>query len=366
MSRPRLRLLHETNPQKYFPALYLLAERGAVELVGAHRYSVAKEWLRAGLIDKTPVAQRTKNALADLWFRLTAGRAAGEVIVIGFAPWDWRLLVYRHLARRNRILYHTSWHDWRAGQTPRQPWPGVFRAAMMRRWRAFLHDPNVRTIAVTPAVQASLAREMGVAATVVPHAVPEVFFAAGAARAAGRPEAAPGLRLLFVGELSRKKGLLTLLEMMPRLAARGVSLTVVGDGPLAAEVARAGAGVRALGRISDRAELARIMAGHDVLVLPSQRSEGWEELFGIVIIEALAAGMAVLCSDHIGPRGILAAAGGAGLFDQEDHAGFEAEIARLAQDRAALDSLRAAQAPLAESYSAISVAEQWRAEIERD
>ncbi|WP_344342136.1 glycosyltransferase, partial [Streptomyces rhizosphaericus] len=50
----RVRIVHETNPTKYFPALLDLAEQGRIDIVGLHRYSVVKEWLRAGLKDRTP------------------------------------------------------------------------------------------------------------------------------------------------------------------------------------------------------------------------------------------------------------------------------------------------------------------------
>jgi glycosyltransferase involved in cell wall biosynthesis len=95
-------------------------------------------------------------------------------------------------------------------------------------------------------------------------------------------------RLLFVGRLSAAKGLPLLIEAVRRVAARGtkVELTLIGDGPLRAEVERElaslGDGLRLLGwRGSDvvREELLRARA----LVLPSL-TEG----LPVVIMEALA------------------------------------------------------------------------------
>lgn len=359
MTLPRLRILHETNPAKYFPALFDLAERGAVRLTGAHRYSVLKEWLRAGLKDRTPLGQRSRNALADLRFRLGQRRVRDEVIVMGFAPWDWRIVLYRGLARRNRVLYHTSWHDWAPDKTPRQP--RLFKGALIRVWARFLAHPNVQTIAVTPVVAQAVKTAMGQSATVIPHAVPACFFDAGRTR---QPDPNAPLKLLYVGEVSPKKGIPVLREMMRDLAGQGVELTIVGTGALAGELTRSPqGGVTYLGAIRDRTELARIMAAQDVLVLPSQRMGGWEELFGIVVIEALAAGLAVLASDHVGPAGILAPAGGAGLFDEGDQTGMMAEIRALAADRARLGALQAQQAPVAAPYALEAVQQAWEAAI---
>lgn len=357
---PRLRLIHETNPRKYFPALFDLAARGDVTLTGAHRYSVVKEWLRAWRRERAPLGPRTANAWHDLLFRLSLPGVRDEVILMGFAPWDWRLLIYRGLARRNRILYHTSWPDWGLDRTARQPKPEAFKRWLRDRWLAFLRHPNVTTVAVTPVVADAVRTAAGVEAQVIPHAVPEVFFEAGAAKAS-RTE--PGLRLLFVGEVSEKKGIRTLLELMPQLAGQGISLTVVGNGPLAGAVETAAAdpaaGIIFLGPVMDRAKLAGIMAEHDILMVPSRKTETWEELFGIVVVEALAAGLAVIASDHVGPAGILRPVAGAGLYPQDAVASIRAELAELAADPARLAALRQTQAPVARAYGIAEVGARW-------
>lgn len=51
-------------------------------------------------------------------------------------------------------------------------------------------------------------------------------------------------------------------------------------------------------------EVASFLSDTDILCVPSRRVNGWEELFGIVIIEALYSGCAVIASDHIGPNDI--------------------------------------------------------------
>ncbi|WP_424943468.1 glycosyltransferase family 4 protein [Aliiroseovarius crassostreae] len=356
MTRPRLRLLHETNPEKYFPALYELARRGRVDLVGAHRYSVGKEWVRAGLRDRTPLGQRSRNAWGDFLFRLRAPFVRGEVIVIGFAPWDWRLLIYRHLARHNRILYQTSWHDWRFDKTPRQPKPPLFRRYMQRQWLRFLHQPNVAAIAVTPKVAQSVTAETGVQPVVIPHSLPDFFFNVSKELHHRKDDR---LRLIYVGELSEKKGLRQLLHIANMLKGQGVTLSVVGTGPLAAQVQQAGDNVTFLGPIRDRTTLAQLMTEQDVLMLLSQRTEAWEELFGIVIIEALASGLAVLATDHVGPRQILEPCGGAGLFAEDDLDGVLAQLQRFVDHPHTVADLVQKQAQVAQAYRIETVMAAW-------
>ncbi|MEK7326342.1 MAG: glycosyltransferase, partial [Chloroflexota bacterium] len=96
--------------------------------------------------------------------------------------------------------------------------------------------------------------------------------------------------LLFVGRHRYYKGLSDLLKAMPEIEA---DLIVAGDGPmrpgwerLAGELAL-GEKVRFLGTVPDE-ELAALYRSADIFVLPaSARSEA----FGIVLLEAMAAGL---------------------------------------------------------------------------
>lgn len=100
---------------------------------------------------------------------------------------------------------------------------------------------------------------------------------------------------LFVGRLSREKGLDTLLRAWTRLEAE-LPLRIAGDGPLRreleAEVARAGlAKVRLLGRLP-REDLLKVVKGARFLVVPSS----WYEGFPMVIVEAFACGVPPIAS----------------------------------------------------------------------
>lgn len=110
----------------------------------------------------------------------------------------------------------------------------------------------------------------------------------------------PGEKLvLFVGRLVREKGAAVLLEAVPKLLhyAPGTRLVIAGTGPLKGELeGRAGAlGVadRVVfpGFIDDRTRNA-LLTTADVAVYPSTY-----EPFGIVALEAMAAGTPVVVSD---------------------------------------------------------------------
>ena len=100
--------------------------------------------------------------------------------------------------------------------------------------------------------------------------------------------------MLFVGRLSPEKGIEVLLEAWSRLERKS-NLKIVGDGPLAPEVARAGdrlENVEWLGR-QPRERVLDLMKNAQALLFPST----WYEGFPTVIVEAYAVGLPVIASD---------------------------------------------------------------------
>jgi glycosyltransferase involved in cell wall biosynthesis len=99
---------------------------------------------------------------------------------------------------------------------------------------------------------------------------------------------------LFVGRLSPEKGISTLLAAWQILGEQ-IPLKIVGDGPLADEVATAGSeipGVEWLGR-QPQEQVQKLMQNAKILVFPSV----WYETFGMVVIEAYAVGLPVIASN---------------------------------------------------------------------
>lgn len=116
---------------------------------------------------------------------------------------------------------------------------------------------------------------------------------------------------LFVGRLSREKGISTLLQAWERLP-RHYALHIIGDGPerdgLEVQARQLGlSAVQFRGRLS-RDETLTAMKRARFLVVPS----GWYETFGMCIAEAFACGTPVICS-RLGAMHELVSDGGTGL-----------------------------------------------------
>jgi glycosyltransferase involved in cell wall biosynthesis len=116
---------------------------------------------------------------------------------------------------------------------------------------------------------------------------------------------------IFVGRLEERKGILLLMTAWAGVEKSDPSatLTVVGDGPLRAEV-RNWAGTNRDQRVATgalgRADVADALAHSAVLTAPSQRSGRWREQIGLPISEGLARGLTVVTTDETGLSSWLA------------------------------------------------------------
>lgn len=183
-----------------------------------------------------------------------------------------------------------------SGCVPVRDWaPLMGQLRLLRRWRTVFRA----IIANSRHTAAVLAQGGFPPATVVPNGVPDP----GAGNATPRTRLAERPTAVFVGRLVREKGLDTLLTAFATVHARRpeARLDIVGDGPARSQVE---ASIRALGLTSavrlhgqlPHEQANAVACAAWVQVVPSL----WAEPFGIVAVEAMMRGTAVIASDSGG------------------------------------------------------------------
>jgi phosphatidylinositol alpha-mannosyltransferase len=142
--------------------------------------------------------------------------------------------------------------------------------------------------------------------------------------------------ILFVGRFEPRKGLLDLLRAYRILRKTGCEcrLLLVGGGPQEREARRYVAtrrlrGVEFLGRVSDD-EKAQLFRTADVYVSPATGRES----FGIVLLEAMAAGAPIVASDIHGYKGVVRRGREGLLVPPRSPKSIAASVGRLLRDPA--------------------------------
>ena len=202
------------------------------------------------------------------------------------------------------------------------PWPaiGTFHAAAESSAGYKLARPILekaaRKLTVRTAVSASA---KGLAATyfpgdfvITPNGVDTERFATARALEIGDPRTP---KVLFLSRLEKRKGVEILIEAMARLSDVDAELVVVGSGPgeKSARALAASRGITShfLGRVDD-GDVPGLFKAATVYCAPGIGGES----FGIVLVEAMAAGVPIVCSDLPGFREV--ASGSARLVPPGD------------------------------------------------
>ncbi|MGC2569118.1 MAG: glycosyltransferase family 4 protein [Mycobacterium sp.] len=202
-----------------------------------------------------------------------------------------------------------------------------------------MQEKIVGRIAVSDLARRWQMEALGSDAVEIPNGVDVASFAS-APLLQGYPR--PSKTVLFLGRYDEpRKGMAVLLDALPALVDRfpGLQLLIVGRGDedeLRAKVGGLAGHLRFLGVVDDAAK-ASAMRSADVYCAPNTGGES----FGIVLVEAMAAGTPVVASDLHAFRRVLCDGEAGRLVPVEDGAALaEALIAVLGND------------PLAKRYAA--------------
>ena len=204
-----------------------------------------------------------------------------------------------------------------------------------------IHERSAGGIVINPQVTEVL-RSKGFSGPLeqIPHGLDLGPYEATGPRLSDRGEGNAGraLTIGYVGRLLRQKGVDLLIRAYTQLehdAAARPRLVIVGSGPEEAALRDLASRLGLDDRVSIRPgvpheDVPALLHEIDILVLPSRRVPGWQEQFGRILIEGMAAGCAVVGSNCGAIPGVL---GDAGLvFAEEDVEGLAGTLSRLIRD----------------------------------
>lgn len=192
---------------------------------------------------------------------------------------------------------------------------------------------TIRDAAPDPAIHAKL--------RVLEYGFDEALFA-GLPRPARVDRNAP-VKFLFLGLMIPRKGIHHVLEAISRIPRSMAELTIVGDMKIPRRIFARYADRVTFRPTVPRADVAKILQEHHVLVLPS-----YFEGAGIVLYEALAAGCALIQSDRCSPAVTPDTGLMLGTLDTD---ALHAAMMTAIEDRDLLDSWRINAQPAAERFT---------------
>ena len=304
-------------------------------------------------------------------------KGLGNVFGVPFLAMELAWLLRRHrvdsamsfLVRSNLILILTRWLGNRCPiiisercATDTLYHGNSFKPRMMRGLISAFYPFAERIVAISNGVKAALVR-LGVDGDRVrviynPQNLVQITSGVSAV-----PRTAPDgqpFKIVAAGRLTEQKDYPTLLRAVRQLCDEGVNLRLIvfGEGPDAEKLKALARQLGLHGRIEWRGWIASphaLMAECQAFVLTSR----WEG-FGNVIVEAMACGLPVVCTDcQSGPREILADGEYGQLVPVGDSAAVAAAIRRLIDNPLLRASFRARGLERAREFDMVRVVDQY-------
>jgi len=217
-------------------------------------------------------------------------------VILGIAPYDFRLWLLAKIFRNYEIYIHNSWPNWNSNLVPKK---FMFKVSK-KYWQFFFLNKIAGFFAVSTSTIKSveLAFEKPIYnSSVVYHSCEDFWFEKINTQIRSK-------RFIYVGRIEKDKGIGKIISLASN--QQDYEFHIIGSGKLEhLLLAYNGDNMSFLGYISDRKKLRKAYDQSSFLLMPSIRSANWEEAFGISIIEAMSRGVIPITTDHAGPKEIL-------------------------------------------------------------
>ena len=237
--------------------------------------------------------------ITNIFFFINLLFTSDKKIVLGIAPYDYKLKILLKFLKNHRIYYHTSWACWDKSFQPKEK---KLNSSTLQTWKHFIEELAIYVFAVTESTKKSLLKNYDLDPSkinVVKHSVDRDF-------KTQKSEKKIAKSFIYIGRLRKDKGIEELIEIFSN--QKDVSLTIIGKGELKEYVEKYSTNfdhIFYLNHINEKHKLSEVMKSKEFVVLNSKKTEKWEELFGMSLVEGMAHGLIPLAPNHPGPKEIV-------------------------------------------------------------
>lgn len=287
VTNSKVYILHEYGAPSHYNALVELGKQNGFSII----FLIFSP---TGLI-KAFKEKKFKIVIKSIEFLLSLPFRKKSTIVLGIAPYNGLIIPLYYLLKRHLIYYHTSYTCW-SGINMAYPTNSRF---LKNLWKKFI-SKSICIFAVSNKTKNELIQN-GYAPinkiSTVYHSLNTIVH--------NQPHDKEN-SFIYVGRLVKSKGIEEVLSIFAQKTE--ARLTIVGSGPLESLVKKyteIHTNISYLGYIDNLQKLIPLYQNSSFIIMNSKRSNGWEELFGISIIEGMICGCVPITTDHPGPKEII-------------------------------------------------------------
>lgn len=310
----KLYIFHEYGANNHYRALSWYTDSNLEYEIVYREFSIlkkfAKGFLRADF-------ELIKKQFQNLKFIFELMLTRNKTIIIGIAPYDWRLALLLPFLKKHDYYYHTSNTFWDYSIYPKRLFAET--NVVRKLWNLFIVKANGIFCVTEKAAEGILDCYTVSKVQVVNHSIVSLYNLLPAE--INFDKSTEKLNCLFSGRITQSKGISIIMKLIESLSEEQFSFTFVGDGDMKEELIKFienKNNCSYLGFIQNP-ELIEIYKSADVLLQPSLKTSTWEELFGMSIIEGMACATIPIATNHSGPKEIIEHDKAGYLFLEDDY-----------------------------------------------
>ncbi|WP_177229131.1 glycosyltransferase family 4 protein [Pustulibacterium marinum] len=286
----------------------------------------------------------------NLFFMLSLLFTKNKKVVLGIAPYDYKLNFLLYFLKNHQLYYHTSWTFWDGKYYPKKK---RVTPDLLNKWKFFLEEKSKHIFAVSAKSKAQLIKYYEIPSdkvSLVYHTVDPIFY-----KQLDVERDDHGF--IFLGRFEEDKGLMEAIHFFKDHPL--FRFTLVGKGSLEEEVKQIAAtsdNIFYQDFLDSKEEIAKFLQSNTFLVLNSKRSKEWEELFGVAIIEAMASKTIPIATSHSGPKEVISNGVDGFLLDEDEIIRFFDKLEAHTLD---IEKLQKSCYKRAQDFTIESIATKW-------
>ncbi|UAB84051.1 glycosyltransferase [Zunongwangia sp. SCSIO 43204] len=295
MTEDKVYILHKNGADSHYTGLQYLVEMHE-KSIGYREFSIVTNLVKAV---KQLDFQLFNKQIINLFFLINLLFSKNKKVVLGIPPFDKKLIFLLKILKNHRLFYHTSWTCWDKSFHPKKH---EDKKGVMKAWIFFLEKRVEYIFTVTKETSRQIHANFKVKddrLIVVAHSLTKDF-------KSNYNNEKENNSFIYLGRLVPQKGIKQMLSCFSKKPS--AKLTIIGEGcdqVIVEDFSKRFNNIEYIPYMSDKKALSKIMARHQYLILNSQKTEKWEELFSLIIIEGMSLGLIPISSDHTGPKEII-------------------------------------------------------------
>lgn len=285
-------ILHEYGDDSHVKALFDEIDNYGYNIKGSiilSKRAIIKKFIKMFIKNKKHM-QSISIFINNIKKSFSVKKIHDKILIVGIAPYDKLLNKYSKVFKNNDSIYFTSWQYWDGSDFPK----GTIKNK--EKFEKILKNNFKAVACVSDLTQKCVSRYFDFS-QVVNHSIKvDEYKKKVDYKIHGK------IKFIYLGQLIERKNIKFIINWLEDNKSDKFELYFAGNGELAdciIKLSKKDKRVIYLGRIS-KEEIKKTLKNYNFLVLPSKA-----EPFGIVLIEALAAGVPCIVSNAPGPSEII-------------------------------------------------------------